>query len=351
MIKKFIPLIFLLTPLLALAASKPISVEQLSELRSLLNVAKERSNEADRMRKDIEKLSAEIAAINRSKSSINSEITRASEELEKKENFERENPGSLSPEALAMSKSNYNAVVKRRNDAQVKLNRANQTINEINSNLSGIEVEESHAKTAYQARFEQIANQVVNERVNSYKTPTVVTESATVACDSYTVSECKLRAKKEAERKAVEQGSVIVVDSITEISNLKLTKDQTRSEVRGIISQSQVVEQRLVNDDTAAFAKIKATITPGIGDSLYEEIKQSVWGDISAVVGDSKLATRATKSVGFQPVAPESPVEVKRSAPAYVQPVEEPRRQTYTPPPPPPKPNKPAQVIFTPMGM
>ena len=150
---------------------------------------------------------------------------------------------------------------------------------------------EDAAKNAYVAEFNAVSSKLVAQRIDSYKKPQQITESGSAACESLTVKDCKLMSLKEAERKAIEKGSVIVVDSLVEINNLTLTTDQARSEVRGEISDRVILESKLINDDTVAYTSIRATITPAISDSLRDEIQKTAQESLSARIGDGGLAT------------------------------------------------------------
>jgi Domain of unknown function (DUF4384) len=302
-------LIVALLPLSAFAQQQPVmSAVQEAELGKLYQSANTVIQQSGDLRQQIEIENAEIAAIRQSLGNLDQDAKNAAGELERLQKIDRDSPGVLRQEVLSDAQSKMEAASKKLKDAKTKLA---QSIDEFDGNnklLARKAVEETHAKADYLSEFDSIANGILVDRINGYKKPQEVTESATVACGNLSISDCKSKSLQEAERKAIERGSVIVVDSLTEINNLTLTKDKARSEVRGTITSRQILESSLVNDDTAAFTNIKATITPGVTDSLRDEILQSVRDDMSAQIGDGGLATKletekiaATPAVAVMP--------------------------------------------------
>jgi hypothetical protein len=286
-------LIVAMFPLGAFAQQEPVlSPPQEAELGKLYQTASNSIQQSGELRQQIEIENAEIAAIKQSLGNLDQDAKNASDELERLQKIDRDSPGVLRPEALADAQSKMEAASKKLKDAKTRLAQSIDDFDGNNKKLARKAVEESHAKADYLSAFDRIANGVLVERINGYKQPQEVTESATVACGDLSVPDCKAKSLQEAERKAIERGSVIVVDSLTEINNLTLTRDRARSEVRGTITSRQILESRLVNDDTSAYTNIKATITPGVTDSLRDEILQSVRDDMSAQIGDGGLATK-----------------------------------------------------------
>ncbi len=279
----------------ASAQTAPLTAAQAAELSKLYQAADAATQQAAALRQKIETLGAEIAAIKQSFGNLDHEAESAAAELEKLEKIERDSPGVLRPEILDAARAKSRTAAANRKEAQAKLSQETGAFDESNRALAGKAVEEEHAKAAYLSRFEPVAEGVAKARIDEYKKPQEVTESASVACGDLSVADCKTKSREEAERKAVERGSVIVVDSITEINNLTLTKDKARSEVRGTITNRQVLESKLIADDTAAYTSIKATVTPGITESLRNDVLQSVRADMSAQVGDGGLAAKLAK--------------------------------------------------------
>jgi hypothetical protein len=277
------------------AQSEPLAPPQAAELLKLYQAADASTRQAGDLRQKIEIQNAEIAAIKQALGNLEREAQSAANELGKLEKVDRDSPGVLRPEVLEGALAKSRRAANDKTEAQAKLSQEVSLFDESNKALAKQAVEEDHAKAAYLSRFEQVADGVLTERINEYKKPQEVSESASVACGDLSVPDCKAKSKQEAERKAIERGSVIVVDSITEINNLTLTKDKARSEVRGTITQLEIVESKLVADDTTAYTSIKATVTPGITEALRDEILQSVRADMSAQIGDGGLATQLVK--------------------------------------------------------
>jgi hypothetical protein len=140
-------------------------------------------------------------------------------------------------------------------------------------------------RSEYESRLAALMEVVVSSRKGEYQKTQTVEATGNISCGDMQVKECKEKSLKEAERQAVERGSVIVVDSVSEINNSKLTKDQIRSATRGRIASREILSAKFVNDDTAFQTTIRAQITPGLGPELLAEMRQSARMDIEAQIG------------------------------------------------------------------
>jgi hypothetical protein len=100
-------------------------------------------------------------------------------------------------------------------------------------------------------------------------------------------------------------GSVVVVDSLTEVKNFKLTKEELRSEVRATLTNKEVLKQQMINDSTAFETRIRATVVPAIGSSLRQELKGATRSEVIARVG-GPLNYALAKPIGTSPAVMET---------------------------------------------
>lgn len=129
--------------------------------------------------------------------------------------------------------------------AQVAMQREDAALKATASELEGLVQELENI------RFERFRQQIEREEV--------VIVQAEQSCGSLSISDCRLNALNLARQRAIESVSAILVDASTEITNYRVTRDQVRSRVRGIIVREEVLESRLVGE-SGYFYRIRATV-------------------------------------------------------------------------------------------
>lgn len=89
------------------------------------------------------------------------------------------------------------------------------------------------------------------------------------------VRKCQALALERAKRNAAEQGSAVLINSLTEVENFQLTRDEIRSRVQAIVIGYEVLDQGFVGE-SGYFYKIRAKVKgqvpdkwPGIGNEKF----------------------------------------------------------------------------------
>ena len=113
------------------------------------------------------------------------------------------------------------------------------------------------------------------------------------SCGNYTIAQCKKLAMAEARRLAVERASAVIVDSASEVENFELTKDEIRTQVRGIIKSQQELESGFVGD-SGYFYRIRAVVLGQLPEDFG--IKRPTRGDAATDPGVAAAAIRAEPS-------------------------------------------------------
>jgi hypothetical protein len=125
---------------------------------------------------------------------------------------------------------------------------------------------------------------MVDEQVRGLQVKKTTEATGRAACDQVTLSQCRQLSQKNAELKASEQGSVVVVDSMTEVKNFKLSKEELRSVVSATLSDVRVIEQKLV-DEQYYQTRISATVVPAISPTLRQQLRQSARSELISKAG------------------------------------------------------------------
>jgi len=289
-------------------ALAPLSADQSTELRGLYKAYSVDNQAAVAVRKQVENLQTEIVTQKAFATELKSKADRAETKLSDLQEFDRKQPGTVKPEELDAARSKH---LQARADAEASqrlLAQLQNKLTQLKEDLAKKNLVTEHSLMAYQARFEVLAKETVTRRVNALKVPQQITESASIPCEDLALKDCKIKTQQEVQRRAIEKGAIIVVDSVTEIKNLKLEKDEVKSEVHGEISNLKILDTKLTDEPATYAMKIQATVTPAIGNSLLVEINRTVKADMSLQVGDGGLAN-------YQPERNELPDE-EQSVPA-----------------------------------
>ena len=87
----------------------------------------------------------------------------------------------------------------------------------------------------------------------------VVVVKGVASCGDMGFGKCKNAALEQAKRNAAEQGSAVIIDSLTEMDNFIIQSDQVRSRFKAIILNYEVIDQGL-DGESGFFYNIRATI-------------------------------------------------------------------------------------------
>jgi len=174
----------------------------------------------------------------------------------------------------------------------------------------------------------ELAERQLNAELAQIRKPQNIRVSAVETCSlSMTKDSCMDKARVKAERDAAEQGSLVVVDTVTEVKNFNLTKDEARSRVSARISDIRIIKQTydLTPDKTGwrVEYEISALVTPAITEQMRNELKQQLISSLGTAT-TMRTTVPASRTVSRTPepaVAVAKPQSDKQTE-------EEVRRQT-----------------------
>lgn len=161
----------------------------------------------------------------------------------------------------------------------------------------------------------ELAEKQLNAELAQIQKPQNIRVSAIETCSlSVTKDDCMDKARIKAEREAAERGSLVVVDTVTEVKNFNLTKDEARSRVTARISDIRIIKQTfdLTPDKTGwrVEYEISALVTPAITDNMRNELKQQI---ISSLGTATTLETTARPTASPATPAPAAVTEKPKS--------------------------------------
>ena len=146
--------------------------------------------------------------------------------------------------------------------------------------------QEKNIRKSIDGIHEQLASTELQKRLQGLNQSKQISVEVRETCSlDVTQRACRDQAKTKAERQAAEKGSVVMVESVTEIKNFNMTKDEIKSRVKVRISNIQVTRDNydLTADKsgwTVDYA-ITATVTPVMTEDMRQDMKAQIIAEIS----------------------------------------------------------------------
>lgn len=318
----------------AFAAQIVIAPEQIRDLKDQRSLLGAQVKKLDNISKQISAVQAEKSAAKASIRQQEAESKEARIKLEKLQNFDRDNPGEISPAQLNAAVDRNKQAFGALKEAKEHVTNADAKINSLSSEASGQYAEFLRLQKSFERDVNRVVDVHVDEQIRTLQVSKEVEVTERVPCGEDSIPVCKERSKKAAEQKATERGSVVFVNSFTEVKNFKLSKESLRSEVQATLTNKVFTNQHMVGE-TEYETTIKATVVPAISDSLREQMAGAIRSEVYAVVGGkidySQVQNPAQLASGAQPEAqaddeeppPVKPVKGKKKKIVQEEPAEE----------------------------
>lgn len=266
------------------SAALNVSPEKMQDLRSQRASLVAKVEALDEVGRQLDKAQSDrniaLNEINRQEIESN----QARDKLEKLQNFDRENPGSISADQLRTAEERNKQAFRALKAAKEQRINAEARIGRLNVEADSQYAEFQRMHKIFERDVGRVADVHLQERIRDLQVSKEVEVTERVACGDDSIPVCKERSKKAAELKATERGSVVFVNSLTEVKNFKLSKEELRSEVRATLSDKVFSNLHMVGE-TEYEATLKASVVPAIGDSLHEQMAGAIRADIYAKAG------------------------------------------------------------------
>jgi len=269
----------------SIAASFTIAPEPLHDLRVQRKLLGDKVRDLEAVVRQIEVAKSEQKAAIASIKRLEAEYGEARRKLESLQNFDRENPGEMPPEKLRIAGDRNREAFRALKEAKEKRDLAGAKINnELNLDLDTNYAEYSRLKSSFERDVNREVDKQLQEREQALQQSKVVEVTERVPCGDDSIPVCKERSKKAAELKATERGSVVFVNSMTEIKNFKLSKEELRSEVQATLTDKVFSNQHMVGE-TEYETTIRASVVPAISDSLRKQMAEGLRSEVYSMVG------------------------------------------------------------------
>lgn len=289
-----------------------VSPDLLHDLRSQragLDVKVKELNESTRQ---VEHAQVDSSSVKAALKLHEAQSKKARAKLEEIQTFVRNNPGELAPDRLRAAEEEHRNAGRVLKDAEEKLAAIESRIDTLSALAIRLYTDIKRMQKTYEGDVDREVDRQLQERIRALQVSKVIEVSAQVSCGEESITLCKERSKKAAELKASEQGSVVFVNSLTEVKNFKLTKEELRSEVRATLSDEKILSQSFVGD-SGFETKISVRVEPAISESLREQMAGSIRAGIYAMAGGRIDYARVKKPFFTELRADESNTPLKNT--------------------------------------
>jgi hypothetical protein len=266
------------------AASFAIDPILLGDLRDQRTLLAAKVRELDEVSKQIVVAKADKRSAISSISRLESDSEQARTKLEKLQSFDRDNPGTISQEQLRAAEDQNRKAFGAIREARDSKSGSEGRINALNVEASSKYAEFLRLQKSFERDVNRVVDTQLQERLQALQVKKEVTVTERVACGDDSIPVCKERSKKAAELKASEMGSVVFVNSLTEVKNFKLSKEELRSEVQATLSSKAFSNQHMVGE-TEYETTITASVEPVIGDTLRDQMAAAIRAQVYDKVG------------------------------------------------------------------
>lgn len=313
----------------ATAASLTLDPEMLSDLRAQRTDLAAKIKELDEVSKQMAVAQASRRSVMGTIRRLASESAQARSKLEKMQQFDRDNPGTITREQIRAAEDTNRSIYNQLIAEKEKKSDAEMRINSLSVDGSAKYAEFLRLQKSMERDVDRVVDSHLHGHLAVLQTKKTVTATDRVPCGDDSIPVCKERSKKAAELKATEMGSVVFVNSLTEVKNFKLSKEELRSEVQASLSNKVFTNQHVVGDAEYE-TTITADVEPVIGDRLREQVAEGIRFQVYDKVG-GRIDFASVKNPSHFAALKEEPTP---EVPAYVEPEYKPEpMQVYVPPP------------------
>lgn len=232
----------------------------------------------------VEELQSNEAALRQQDRDITKEFEDAEAKVNRLTKADLEDPGSLD-EALNKAREAHSVIYKKKRDLASRIKRAREAASQAKPKVQSLKNELKQLRQRYNAALKSAVEREVAPQISSMQVSKTVFGEGRAACGELKVSECKTLAKSNAERDATEKGSVVSVEAVTEIRDLKLTKEEIRSETRGQLSDISEIEFGFVEGGEVYKTKIRAKVTTVLSDRARSQLSKKIKSEIVSNLG------------------------------------------------------------------
>lgn len=285
MVFKIALMIFVVSQLLMGNALATVDVDpaSLNELSSERGVLLAKMKELDASKSRIATLQAERNAADDSVSLAQTKSHEARGNLEKKQKYDRENPGEITDKLREAEAQNKQATNTLKLSKENLLNISRNLI-AINATAAAQYQEFKRLQQGFESRLNALVETRLQLAVAKLQVSKVIEAKGMVSCGDDGMRVCKDKSKKEAEKNATEQGSIIDFSAFTEVKNFQLSKEIILSEVHASLSNGEILSQKIV-DESSAITEIRVKVEPVISLKLRHRIANGIRDDLLIKLG------------------------------------------------------------------
>ncbi len=191
-------------------------------------------------------------------------------------------------EKTAIKKKNVNESF---NIKKIEVDKITRQVLEHKQIIANAIVENNQAKSKEKITFELVVTQQVSIALAKIEKPVLVQMSATAICSKKeSLISCENRVKRLAEQRAIDLGAQKVVNTMTEVRNFQLEKDDIVNSINAKLTNEVILKSQLVKASPLTYVvELSVKVAPVRSRFIKNEVRKSIITELSAYrfIGDS----------------------------------------------------------------
>ena len=279
------------------------------------------NGELDRAKVGYQSVKIEMNTVNSKLDSLQSDVNAAKAKLDKLRNFEDQNPEMDFSDKIGEQRGIWKKTNQEYLSTKEYIGSLNTKVREYKTQYDIALNKKKNLEATLQRFSDDLAGAQVNEKLKQINKSKRISIKVRETCSlNKTKDQCRDQARVKAERQAAEQGSLVVVDTVTEIKNFNLTKDEARSRVSARVSDIKILKDTFdLTADKSGWQvdyEISALVTPVVTAQMREELKQQAMASLNSGVAPSSPVVLDASPVQAQSTSKRQLAKEKQQAEA-----------------------------------
>ena len=273
----------------ALAQRSEISPAELTELRDMRGQLDGKVREMNAAKKSIDVKQGELNNTRQSIAQLQADNDRARAKLKQLRDVEDTNPDAIQPATMAAAVKDNRESFARLSAAKSRIGRLEAEVLDLRGAMNRQSADIEQLRGSYENALNAATERLVEARIRAMQVKKPADVTYVQACgDNMGPVDCERLSQKNAEAKASEQGSVVIVESLTEVKNFQLSKEELRSRVSAQLSDVRVTNKIRFDPQTGQLSvetHIVASVIPAISPSFREQLRSGAHSEVVALAG------------------------------------------------------------------
>ena len=180
--------------------------------------------------------------------------------------------------SIKKNKTNKAVIKKRAEVAQIT-----RQVLENEQTIANAVTENNKAKSKEKITFELVVSRQLSIELARIETPVFVKMSATAICSkAESLISCEERVKRLAEQRAIDLGAQKAVNTMTEVRNFQLEKDEIVNSINAKLTNERILKSQLIKASPLTYeVELSVNVAPVRSSLIRSEVRKSIVTELS----------------------------------------------------------------------